>query len=117
MLPAHLLVDALPQCTAIPTKSVCASCGFVVASANSGDPVPNTFVMSPLAVVAVFSSSMLAVPTPPTSQPARVNGAHGAGVFLPPVVTMFGFGSNVASTGSVQYLNDDEKRVVPSLPK
>ena len=52
----------------------------------------------------VFSSSMLAVPTPPTSQPARVNGTHGAGVFRAPSVIMFGFGSFVASTGSVQYL-------------
>ena len=71
--------------------------------------------MSPLAFVAVFSSSMFAVPTPPTSQPARVNGTHGAGVFLPPrSVTMFGFGSSVASTGSVQYLKDDENAGVPS---
>ena len=30
---------------------------------------------------------------------------------------MLGFGSNVASTGSVQYLNEDEKCVAPSLPK
>ena len=112
-----MLFVALPQWIAIPTKSVCASCGVATASFHSGEPVPNTFVMSPEAFVAVFSSSMFAVPTPPTSQPARVNGTHGAGVFLPPSVTMFGFGSNVASTGSVQYLNDEENRVAPSLPK
>ncbi len=62
--------------------------------------------MSPVAFVSVFSSSMFAVPTPPTSQPARVNGTHGAGVVFCPSVIMFGSGSFAGSTGSVQYLNE-----------
>jgi hypothetical protein len=62
--------------------------------------------MSPVAVVPLFSSSMFAVPTPPTSQPARVNGTHGAGVVLPVSVIMFGFVSFTGSTGFVQYLNE-----------
>ena len=36
----------------------------------------------------VFSSSMFAVETPPTLHPARVNGTHGAGAFLPWAVSM-----------------------------
>src|SRR5689334_10336183 len=92
----------------MPTKSACAFAGDAAASFHSGELAPETRVMSPVAFVEVFSSSMLAVPTPPTSQPARVNGTHGAGVFFPPSVTMFGFGSSVASTWSVQYLNDEE---------
>src|SRR3954447_16966247 len=98
------------QWIAIPTKSVCAfaraavpdaaSCEFLP-SFHSGVPSPNTFVMSPVGSVAkaldepvlkmielLFSSSTFATPTPPTSQPARVYGTHGAGAFrtapLPP---------------------------------
>ena len=94
----------------MPTKSVCgwpfalawaASLGSAAAAAasfHSGELAPNTRVMSPVALVAVFSSSMFAVPTPPTSQPARVNGTQGAGVVFCPSVIMFGSGSNVAST-------------------
>src|SRR5205823_7573099 len=114
-LPTHLLAAAFPQWMAMPTKSVCASAGFETASFHSGEPVPKTFVMSPDAFVAVFSSSMFAVPTPPTSHPARVNGTHGAGVFLPVSVTMFGLESAVpfvSSTRSVQYLNDDDEALV-----
>ncbi len=62
--------------------------------------------MSPVELVELFSSSMFAVPTPPTSQPARVNGTHGAGVVWPVSVIMFGFVSLVGSTGFVQYLNE-----------
>ena len=49
---------------------------------------------------------MFAVPTPPTSQPARVNGTHGAGVFFCPSVIMFGSGSSTAVDRVVQYLNE-----------
>ena len=62
--------------------------------------------MSPVAAVEAFSSSMFAVPTPPTSQPARVNGTHGAGVFFCPSVIMFGSVLFTGSTGFVQYLNE-----------
>ena len=101
---------------AMPTKSVSPCCGLATVSFHSDEPWPKTCVMSPVGLVPLFSSSMFAVPTPPTSQPARVYGTHGAGVVLPPVVIMFGFGSSVASTWSVQYLNDDEKLVVPFVP-
>ena len=87
---AQTLDGDCEQWTAIPTKSVCASCGLLCASSHSGEPEPKTFVMSPLALVDVFSSSMFAVPTPPTSQPLRVNGTHGAGVVFWPSEIMFG---------------------------
>ncbi len=95
----------------MPTKSVSASCGFASASLNGSEPCPKTCVMSPVAAVELFSSSMFAVPTPPTSQPARANGTHGAGVFFCPSVIMFGSGSLAfepagGSTGLVQYLNE-----------
>src|ERR1044071_10175730 len=120
---------AAPQWTAMPTKSVCARFRAAVpagaafdasASFHSGELTPNTFVMSPAGPVPVFSSSMFASDTAPKSQPARVNGTHGAGVFfgepLSPV-TMFGSGSSgvalTSSVRSVQYLNDDDDAVVP----
>ena len=45
----------------------------------SGEPGPNTVGMS----MPVFSRTVLAVAIWPTSQPARVNGTHGAGAILP----------------------------------
>ena len=53
-------------------------------SAASGEVEPKTVGMS----MFVFSSSMFAVETPPTLHPARVNGTHGAGAFLPWAVSM-----------------------------
>src|SRR5258708_2161607 len=117
------------QWIAIPTKSVCAlvlrafggcrnafslaaSAFEAAASFHSGVAAWNTWVMSPNAPVPVFSSSMLAVETPPKSHPARVNGTHGAGVvFAVPEspLTMFGRGSRApveSSTRSVQYLKE-----------
>ena len=43
-----------------------------------GELAPNASAMSGV----VFSSSWFAVATSPTSQPARVNGTHGAGVIV-----------------------------------
>ena len=71
------------------------------ANVACGELVPNTLPMSPVALVSVFSNSMLAMLNAPTSQPARVNGTQGAGVLAPPVVTRFGRRSD-ALTGSVQ---------------
>src|SRR6184192_3250256 len=102
----------------MPTKSVSARARAAVpdgaaleatASFHSGEPVPNACDMSPNGPVPVFSSSMFASEIAPKSQPARVKGTHGAGVFWPSV-TMFGNASCVpvaSSTRSVQYLNDD----------
>ena len=61
---------ALPsaQWTPIPTKSANAWPGFDVTSPASAEPEPNTVGMS----IAVFSSTVFAVATWPTSQPARV---------------------------------------------
>ena len=79
------------QWIARPTKSVCARLRAAVlagaafdaaASFHSGEPVPNTFVMSPAGPVPVFSSTTFADAVAPQSQPARVYGTHGAGVFL-----------------------------------
>ena len=53
------------------------------------------------------------MPTPPKSQPARVNGTHGAGVVFPVSVIMFGVESSAPSTGLVQYLNDEVKVGTP----
>ena len=71
--------------------------------------------------IAVFSSTVFAVPITPTSQPARVNGTHGAGAILPfsliisgvisPSVARRPGGSN---SGAVQYANETPVRVVPS---
>src|SRR5882672_6833069 len=107
-----------PQWIPMPMKSVRALARAAVpdgaafealASFHSGEPAPNTWVMSPKAPVPVFSRMALAVETPPQSQPARVNGTHGAGVVFCPSVTMFGSGSRVpveSSTRSVQYLKE-----------
>src|ERR1700730_851942 len=122
------------QWMAMPTKSVCAFARAAVpdgaaaeatASFHSGDAAPKTWVMSPKAPVPVFSSSILAVDTPPKLQPARVNGTHGAGVVFgvpESPLTMFGRasrggpggvpggdpggGGGLSSTRSVEYLNE-----------
>jgi hypothetical protein len=81
----------------MPTKSVWArmfaavprgAAAEAAASAASGEPVPKTVGM-----LKELSSSMLAVDTPPTSHPARVNGTQGAGAFLP-------FGASISGVPS-----------------
>jgi hypothetical protein len=73
--------------------------------------------MSPFAAdVPVFSSTVFATETLPTSQPARVYETHGAGVvFGAPesAFTMFGELSSGAETGEFQYLNADENVGTP----
>ena len=74
--------------------------------AASGEPGPNTFGTSG----PVFSRIVLAAATAPTSQPARVNGTHGAGATLPSGATIVGavsVGAAVvgSNTPSVQYAN------------
>src|SRR5262245_41563074 len=102
------------QWIARPTRSVWASMRAALpavaaadacASANCGEPMPNTLVTSPLGPVPVFSRTMLALAMAPTSQPARVNGVHGAGTFEPSGPTMFGM-VVLAAAGSVQYPNE-----------
>jgi hypothetical protein len=80
--------------------------------------VPVNVVGPPLTKTALlFSRTVFATETLPTSQPARVYVTHGAGVFfgapLSPL-TMFGVVSAGADTGAVQYLNADVKVGVPS---
>src|SRR5438094_7639605 len=111
------MLPPLPQWIAMPTKSVSDFARAAVpdgaafdatASFHSGDPVPKASLMSPKGPVPVFSNSILAADTPPKSQPARVNGTQGAGVFFWPSETILGNGSLtpvVSSTRSVQYLN------------
>src|SRR6267142_475517 len=81
----------LPQWIARPTKSVWARFRAAVfagaafdasASLNSDEPAPKTFVISPAGPVPVFSRTMFASATAQKSQPARVYGTQGAGVFL-----------------------------------
>src|ERR1700740_1299844 len=64
---------------AMPSKSAVAWAWLELASAASGELAPNTVMTS----AGMLSNSMLAVEKPPTSQPARVNGTHGAGAILP----------------------------------
>ena len=88
----------------MPTKSVKARFGFAWNSLYSGEGLPNTFGMSN----ELFSSTMLAVATAPTLQPARVNGTQGAGALLPSAVSMLycvsvgEAGSDGSNSGSVQ---------------
>src|SRR3954454_22201407 len=108
------------QWIAMPSKSATASLRVLPgpcvldqsAKPCSLDGLPNTFVMSPLGVVFVFSSSMLAIENAPTSQPAPVHGPHRAGVFFCPSVIRLGSVS-FSVTGSVQYVNAD---VPPGAP-
>jgi len=73
---------------AMPTKSAVFWAGGSVAS---GEPAPNTFTTSEL----LFSSTVLATDTLPTSQPARVNGTQGAGAILPSSFTISGVPSGM----------------------
>jgi hypothetical protein len=43
--------------------------------------------------LAMFSNSILAIEKAPTSQPARANGTHGAGAYLP-------FGASISGSPS-----------------
>src|SRR2546423_134375 len=101
----------------MPTKSAKAWPGFAVTSAASGDAGPNTVGMS----MAVFSRTVFAVATAPTSHPARVYGTHGAGATLPFSLIIVGVVSVVVPAGSksgaVQYAKDTPVRVVPSVLK
>src|SRR5437016_1159731 len=90
----------------MPTKSACARAGWFVASVSWSEGLPKTCATSPVANLFAFSSSILAVPTPPKSQPARVYGTQGAGVFFWPSVIMFGRVLSTGSTGFVQYLKE-----------
>src|SRR6266702_2608542 len=77
------------QWTPMPTKSANAWPGFDLTSAASVELAPKTVGMS----VAMFSSTVFAVATWPTLQPARVYGTHGAGALLPSAVSMLNLGS------------------------
>src|SRR6266568_5123128 len=99
---------------AMPSKPANAWPGFDLTSAASVELAPKTVGMS----VAMFSSTVFAVATWPTLQPARVYGTHGAGALLPSAVSMLNLvsvgvevvGSN---SGSVQYANETPRLVVP----
>src|SRR5580692_1087814 len=80
-----------------------AAAAEALASANCGELVPNTWATSLKVEDEAVSSSMLAVPTPPTSQPARVYPTQGAGAFWPVGVIMLG---TLAAAVSVQYSNE-----------
>ena len=82
------------------------------ASFASGEPTPKTDGMS----MPVFSMIVFAIPTPPTSQPARVYGTHGAGAILPVLVDHLGREVGLrrgwerrsagSKSGAVQYANE-----------
>ena len=77
---------------------------------SSGEPVPNTVRTS----AGRLSNSILAIEKAPTSQPARVNGAHGAGKVLPFSLRSSGLPSALSA---VQYKNELEKPTEPSARK
>src|SRR5580698_10430540 len=88
----------------MPSKSVTALVELVLASFHCGEFAPKTVVMSPVAPVLTFSSSMSAMPTAPKLQPARVYVTHGAGICEPSGCTRLGtVGVPLAETVSVQY--------------
>src|SRR5205085_2725094 len=97
----------------------------VPAAADAFSEVAGGEVRKVIAVL--FSSTAFAVETLPTSQPARAQGTHGAGVFFCSAgmpVTMLKLGSADGVGGllaglppsvvSVQYLKEDEKPTDPS---
>ena len=148
----------VPAAPAVPTAATAACSAFASTSIQNGRPTAKPETLSTLMLVApalvpaarvvgpgapvrktielLFSRTALAVPTLPTSQPARANGTHGAGAFrgapVPPsatesafsmlkLVSADGVGGSFAglplSTASVQYLNEDEKPTDPSARK
>src|ERR1700674_2382414 len=91
-----------------------ASAAEAAASVACGEVAPKTVGMS----IEVFSSSMFAVPTPPTLHRARVKGTHGAGAFLPCAVRMLVVRSVPAApvgwnSGAVQYANETPVLLFP----
>ena len=69
--------------------------------------------------MAVFSSTVFAVPIAPKSQPARVYGTHGAGATLPFSLIIVGVKSvwpapAGSKIGAVQYANETPVRDVPA---
>src|SRR5579862_6469711 len=85
----------------------------VATSVASADGLPNTVLTS----TPVLSSSRPLSENAPTSQPARVNGTHGAGWILPFWSTISGTSIGLAVvpslTRSVQYANELVKCGVP----
>src|SRR5882757_9472664 len=74
---------------------------------SSGEPAPNAVVTS----LGTDSNSMLPTENAPTSQPARVNGTHGAGAILPSSFAICGLPS---ADFAVQYRNELWKPTDPS---
>src|SRR5207244_13164945 len=93
---AEQSADPAAQWTPMPTKSANAWAGFATTSAASGEAGPKTVGMS----IAVFSRTVFAVATAPTSHPARVYGPHGAGAILPFSSIISGVVSVVLPAGS-----------------
>jgi hypothetical protein len=89
----------------MPTKSANALGEPELTSWAWGEFAPSTFATSPRP-----SNAVLAVPTLPTLQPARVNGTHGAGALLPAASSMLNVPSGVVS---VQHWKDELDVVVP----
>src|SRR6202035_2205892 len=93
----------------MPSKSAAALLKLLLASARAAASTVGSFANTVLISPLTFSSSMLAIETAPTLQPARVHGTHGAGAFFPSGVIMKNDGSVFAFTMSVQYWNDAAK--------
>src|SRR5262249_61185333 len=83
------------------------------ASMPSGEPAPNTVLTS----AGMLSNSIFATEKPPTSQPARVNGTHGAGAVLPFSLSICGLPSPAVCDpflNDVQYRNELQNPTPPS---
>ena len=113
------IVTCMPTVKPVTLATLTLVAPAAAAAAVTVGPAPKTIEL-------LFSSTAFAVETFPTSQPARVHGTQGAGVFFaepesPLTMLKFvspgGVGGSVAglppSVMSVQYLNEDEK---PTLP-
>src|SRR4029077_8049281 len=104
-------VEPAAQWTPMPTKSakdcVPAAPPSPATSVAWGELAPKTVGMS----IAVFSRIVFAVPTDPTSHPARVNGTHGAGAILPFSLIISGVRSSCAAGGHGGAAGAEERRV------
>src|SRR2546423_12492045 len=95
LLAAEHFAEPCAQWMPMPTKSAKAWPGFDVTSAASGEAGPNTVGMS----MAVVSSTVFAVATAPTAQPARGYGTHRARATLPVSVVIVGLVSGGVAGG------------------
>jgi hypothetical protein len=103
-VPTSIVCPALNLATLATLMFVSPACAFAAS------------VVPGVITALLFSSTVFATDTLPTSQPARVYETHGAGAFFgcpESAFTMFGLLSTPPATGAVQYLNADVNVAIP----